>query len=66
MLKEIKKKNNERAINEKMEKSFAIRRTKAAIQDLLERWPSLFCENQVNQVLVQAATKCMCDLMSHL
>lgn len=62
-LKEMKK-NNERAINEKMEKSFAMRRTEVvkdcpAIQDLLERWPSLFCENQVNPVLVRAATKCM-------
>lgn len=64
LLKEIKKKNNERAINEKMEKSFAMRRTEVvkdcpAIQDLLQRWPSLFCENQVNPVLVRAATKCM-------
>ncbi|KAI7789835.1 hypothetical protein IRJ41_007412 [Triplophysa rosa] len=63
LLKEIKKKNNERAINEKMEKSFAMRRTEVVkdcptIKDLLERWPSLFCENQVNPVLVHAATKC--------
>ena len=62
LLKEIKKKNNERAIKEKMEKSFAMRRTEVvrdcpAIHDLLERWPSLFCENQVNPVLVHAATK---------
>lgn len=71
LLKEIKKKNNERAIYEKMEKSFAMRRKEVvkdcpAIQDLLERWPSLFCENQVNPVLVYVLTKCMKDLMSHL
>lgn len=64
LLKEIKKKNNEGTINEKMEKSFAMRRTEIvndcpAVRDLLERWPSLFCENQVNPVLVHAATKCM-------
>lgn len=65
MLKEIKKKNNERVIiKKKIEKSFAVRRTEVVrdcpkIQDLLERWPSLFYENQVNPVLVHAAIKCM-------
>ncbi|RXN18153.1 sterile alpha motif domain-containing 3-like isoform X1 [Labeo rohita] len=61
LLKEIKKKNNERAINEKMEKSFAMRRTEVvkdcpAIQDLLERWPSLFCENQIKEEFKRITT----------
>lgn len=64
LLKETNKRNNERAINEKMEKSFAMRRTEVVndcptIQTLLERWPSLFCEIQVNPVLAHAAIKCM-------
>ncbi|XP_076743239.1 uncharacterized protein LOC143419755 [Maylandia zebra] len=61
LLKEMKKKNNERAINEKMEKSFAMRRKEVvkdcpAIQDLLERWPSLFCENQIKEEFKQITT----------
>ncbi|CAI5669380.1 unnamed protein product [Oreochromis niloticus] len=61
LLKEMKKKNNERAINEKMEKSFAMRRTEVvkdcpAIQDLLERWPSLFCENQIKEEFKRITT----------
>ncbi|XP_051272765.1 uncharacterized protein LOC127372883 [Dicentrarchus labrax] len=61
LLKEIKKKNNERAVNEKMEKSFAMRRTEVvqdcpAIQDLLERWPSLFCENQIKEEFKRITT----------
>ncbi|XP_076743524.1 uncharacterized protein LOC143419831 [Maylandia zebra] len=61
LLKEMKKKNNERAINEKMEKSFAMRRKEVvkdcpAIQDLLERWPSLFCENQIKEEFKRITT----------
>lgn len=57
LLREIKKKNNEKIIDEKMEKSFSYRRMEVvkqcpAVQDLMERWPALFCETQVNPVLV--------------
>ncbi|XP_019205875.1 uncharacterized protein LOC102075923 [Oreochromis niloticus] len=60
LLKEMKK-NNERAINEKMEKSFAMRRKEVvkdcpAIQDLLARWPSLFCENQIKEEFKRITT----------
>lgn len=52
LLKEIKKKNNGKIINEKMEKSFAVKRIEVVnhcptVQDLMERWPSLFSETQV-------------------
>lgn len=55
MLQEIKKKNNERIISEKMERSFSFRRQEVvkqcpAIQDFRERWPALFSEAQVKQV----------------
>uniref|UniRef100_A0AAV2LRL3 Uncharacterized protein n=1 Tax=Knipowitschia caucasica TaxID=637954 RepID=A0AAV2LRL3_KNICA len=57
----MKKKNNERAINEKMEKTFGMRRTEVvkdcpAIKDLLERWPSLFCENQIKEEFKRITT----------
>lgn len=57
MLQEIQKKNNERIISEKMEKSFSIRRQEVvqqcpAIQDFRERWPALFSETQVKPVSV--------------
>lgn len=57
MLQEINKKNNERIISEKMERSFSFRRQEVviqcpAIQDLRERWPALFSEVQVKQVFV--------------
>ncbi|RXN21972.1 sterile alpha motif domain-containing 3-like protein [Labeo rohita] len=44
-----------------MEKSFAMRRTEVvkdcpAIQDLLERWPSLFCENQIKEQFKRITT----------
>lgn len=51
LLKEIKKKNNEKITDEK--KSVSYRRLKVvkhypAVQDFMERWPALFCEAQVN------------------
>lgn len=57
MLQEIKKKNNERIISEKMERSFSFRRQEVvkqcpAIQDFRERWPALFSEAQVKQMSV--------------
>jgi len=57
MLQEIKKKNNEKIISEKMERSFSLRRQEVvkqcpAIQDFRERWPALFSEAQVKQVSV--------------
>lgn len=57
MLQEIKKKNNERVISEKMERSFSFRRQEVvkqcpAIQDFREKWPALFSEVQVKQVCV--------------
>lgn len=57
LLQEIKKKNNERIISEKMERSFSLRRQEVvkqcpAIQDFRERWPALFSETQVKQVSV--------------
>ena len=52
LLQEVKKKNNGKIIGEKMEKSFSHRRMEVvkkcpAVQDLMERWPALFCENPV-------------------
>lgn len=57
MLQEVKKKNNEKIIGEKMEKCFSYRRMEIvqqcpAVQDLMERWPALFFETQVNPVFV--------------
>lgn len=53
LLNEIKKRNNEKIINKKMEKSFSYRRKEVVkqcppVQDLMERWPALFSETQVN------------------
>lgn len=69
LLKEIKKKNNEKMINEKMEKSFAVRRIEVVnhcptVQDLMERWPSLFNETQVTPVLSFSYCTLHCKLQS--
>ena len=52
LLTEVNKSNNDRIINQKMEKSFALRRKEVvqecpAVPDLLERWPALFSQKQV-------------------
>lgn len=57
LLQEVKKKNNEKIIGEKMEKSFSYRRMEVveqcpAVQDVMERWPAMFSETQVNPVPV--------------
>lgn len=49
---EVKKKNNHQLINIKMEKTFAHRRREVIedmpfIAEFKDRWPALFCENQV-------------------
>ncbi|XP_076616611.1 uncharacterized protein LOC143339324 [Chaetodon auriga] len=61
MLQEIKKKNNERIISEKMERSFSIRRQEVvkqcpAIQDFRERWPALFSEAQIKEEFKRITT----------
>ncbi|XP_041804801.1 uncharacterized protein LOC121614792 [Chelmon rostratus] len=61
LLKEIKKKNNGKIINEKMEKSFAVRRIEVVnhcptVQDLMERWPSLFSETQIKEEFKRITT----------
>lgn len=57
LLQEIKKKNNEKIIREKMDKSFSYRRIEIvqqcpAVQELMKRWPALFSETEVNPDIV--------------
>ncbi|KAL6473124.1 hypothetical protein MHYP_G00193120 [Metynnis hypsauchen] len=52
LLSEVKKKNNEKLIAEKMSKTFSSRRLEVvssspAVQDVKERWPALFSEAQI-------------------
>ncbi|XP_036965761.1 uncharacterized protein LOC119025861 isoform X1 [Acanthopagrus latus] len=61
LLKEIKKKNNGKIINEKMEKSFALRRKEVVndcptVQDLMERWPGLFSQTQIKEEFKRITT----------
>ncbi|XP_028434333.1 uncharacterized protein LOC114555819 [Perca flavescens] len=54
LLMEIKKKNNEKIIREKMERFFPYRRLEVvkhcpAVQNFMERWPALFCESQIKE-----------------
>ena len=56
LLNEIKKKNNDKIIGEKMERSFSYRRLEVvqhcpAVHDFMERWPAMFSELQVNPAL---------------
>lgn len=53
LLTEVKKTNNDKIIREKMEKTFSYRRLEIvnhipAVPDVMERWPALFYESQVN------------------
>lgn len=52
LLKEVKKRNNERIVREKMAKTFALRRQEIVdkqpgVEELQERWPALFGEEEV-------------------
>ena len=52
LLTEVKKRNNERTIREKMARTFQFRRQeivdqKPAIENLMERWPALFQMEEV-------------------
>ncbi|XP_028445551.1 uncharacterized protein LOC114563006 [Perca flavescens] len=54
LLNEVKKKNNTKVIQEKMEKTFSCRRLEVvsgspAAGDFQERWPALFCEAEVGE-----------------
>lgn len=54
LLNEVKKKNNTKVIQEKMAKTFSIRRLEVvsdspAAADFKERWPALFCEAEVGK-----------------
>lgn len=53
LLSEIKKKDNDKVVCAKMEKTFSYRRLVVvnqcpAVPDVMERWPALFYESQVN------------------
>lgn len=57
LLSEVKKRNNSQIINDKMEKTFSIRRQEVVtlappVSDLKERWPALFLPAQVNAVFL--------------
>lgn len=54
LLKEVKKQNNTKVIQEKMAETFSIRRLEVvsdspAAADFKERWPALFCEADVGK-----------------
>ena len=54
LLNEVKKKNNNKVIQEKMSKTFSKRRLEVvsgtpAAEDFRERWPALFCEDGVGE-----------------
>lgn len=54
LLKEITKENNDKVIDEKVERSFSYRRAEvvkhcSAVQNFMERWPALFCEPQIKE-----------------
>lgn len=54
LLNEVKKKNNNKVIQEKMAKTFSYRRLEVvsgspAAEDFRERWPALFCEAEVGE-----------------
>lgn len=54
LLNEVKKKNNNKVIQEKMAKTFSYRRLEVvsgspAAEDFRERWPALFCEAEIKE-----------------
>ncbi|KAJ4924080.1 hypothetical protein JOQ06_000321 [Pogonophryne albipinna] len=54
LLNEIKKKNNDKIIGEKIERSFSYRRLEVvqhcpAVHDFMERWPAMFSELQIKE-----------------
>ncbi|KAJ8279101.1 hypothetical protein COCON_G00061670 [Conger conger] len=54
LLNEVKKKNNNKVIEEKMSKTFSMRRLEVvsgtpAAADFRERWPALFCEDGIKE-----------------
>ncbi|XP_034052381.1 uncharacterized protein LOC117532895 [Gymnodraco acuticeps] len=54
LLTEVKKKNNEKIVAEKMDKTFSYRRLQVvedcpAVQDFIESWPALFSEHQIKE-----------------
>ncbi|XP_062414846.1 uncharacterized protein LOC119210675 [Pungitius pungitius] len=61
VLHEVKKKNNERIISEKMDRSFSFRRQEVvkqcpAIHDFRERWPALLSEAQIKEEFKRITT----------
>ncbi|KAL7826197.1 hypothetical protein SRHO_G00339350 [Serrasalmus rhombeus] len=61
LLSEVKKKHNEKNINEKMAKSFSYRRHEvvnlcAAVKEFKERWPALFSESQIKDEFMRITT----------
>lgn len=71
LLKELTKKNNEKIISEKIEKSFLYQRLEVvkhcpAVQDLMERWLALFLEPQINPALrVYGMIRLLCVCRLH-
>ncbi|KAK0133463.1 hypothetical protein N1851_031026 [Merluccius polli] len=73
LLNEVKKKNNDKVIQEKMCKTFSMRRLEVvsgtqAAEDFTERWPALLCANGFIRVELFANPKVMfmTDLTSRL
>ncbi|KAM9487203.1 uncharacterized protein Hap1MRO34_007040 isoform 2-T2 [Clarias gariepinus] len=61
LLKEVKKRNNALTIREKMTKTFAIRRqeiveNQPSVQELQERWPALFQQEEINAEFLRITT----------
>lgn len=57
LLKEVKKRNNALTIREKMTKTFALRRqeiveNQPSVQELRERWPALFQQEEVKAFIL--------------
>lgn len=67
LIEETKKKDNSKVINEKMAKTFSLRRQEVVskcpmIADLKERWPALFTASQVSLCIWLVSRLC-CDFM---
>nr|XP_033473344.1 uncharacterized protein LOC117251281 [Epinephelus lanceolatus] len=61
LLKEVKKWNNGRIIQEKMAKTFALRRQEIVekqprVEELQERWPAMFQEEEINAEFLRMTT----------
>ncbi|XP_063048688.1 uncharacterized protein LOC134442450 isoform X1 [Engraulis encrasicolus] len=61
LLKEVKKRNNEKIVREKMAKTFALRRQEIVekqprVEELQERWPAMFQEDEINAEFLRITT----------